>query len=768
MDEVKPSGMLLEHEMSKNDRYALKLMQDSKRLIDGHYQLSLPWRPGAPSLKSNYPQALQRLKHLQNRFEKNANLKQLYVQEVEEYVSKGYARKLEERELADSTDCWYLPHHPVFNVNKPNRVRVVFDCAARSGGMSLNSELLRGPDFLNSLVGVLCRFRKEKIAIVSDVRAMYHQVKVDPKDQKYLRFLWWPGGDTSLTPVQYSMQVHIFGATSSPSCACFALLQTAEDNSTSFAEEVVRTVRENFYMDDCLKSVPDVQQAIEITKQISLLLKKGGFHLNKWMSNNKSILSQVPPEDVSKSMLNFSESGTEGYERVLGVLWNFVTDQFSFRVKMTSKPFTRRGVLSMISSLFDPLGFAAPVIMKAKIFLQELCKEGLGWDEEMSTEEQAIWREWTADLASLGNLSIPRCILSPEATSNNVLKQELHHFADASTLGYGAVSYYRTIESNGNVQCCFLFGKARLAPIKTLSIPRLELTAAVLAVKIDQILKTEMSFQSLPSFFWTDSTAVLHMIHNTSKRFPTFVANRLTKIEEQSEPCQWKYVDTNRNPADQASRGISPSSLHTDCTWLKGPDFLYSSEEFWPEPPCTFPSMPPEFSVLKKTVAATSIEGSMVSLEDRFARISTWHKLRKVVAWILRLKNRLLKSKSNKTGPLTVEEIERAETAIISNTQACAFADDLARLSTNVSNVVKSSCLRKLTPILFEGILRVGRRIDRAAVPFDTKHPIILPSVHHITRLIIESHHREVGHAGMSDLDKLATKVLGFTRCCYC
>ena len=263
----------IECQMSRNDRYALRIMKDSTVLTeDGHYQLALPWRPGAPQLENNKNQAAVRLAYLKKRLEKDAELQKRYVNVVESYITNGFARRVNEADN-EAPGRWFLPHHPVFYPHKPDKVRVVFDCGARHKGKSLNDQLLKGPDLMNNLVGVLSRFRMENVAIVADVEAMFHQVKVDPRDHSYLRFLWWPDGDLSQPFHEYSMQVHLFGATSSPACTNFCLNQAAIDQADVFSTEAVETLQQNFYMDDCLKSV----SLEEAQKEIIACMQRSRF-----------------------------------------------------------------------------------------------------------------------------------------------------------------------------------------------------------------------------------------------------------------------------------------------------------------------------------------------------------------------------------------------------------------------------------------------------------------------------------------------------------
>ena len=240
---------------SVEDRKALSTMQDTVKLVNGHYQIGLPWRHYPPTLPNNRQCADIRLNHLKRRLQKDEVLHRQYTSTVEEYIRKGYAKKIDELKCSQAGTTWYLPHHPVKHPMKPEKVRVVFDCAARFRGVSLNSHLLQGPDYTNKLVGVLMRFRQERVALVSDIEGMFHQVRVPPCDADALRFLWWKEGNIDENPQEYQMQVHLFGATSSPSCAGFALHKTVEDNQQDFDSDVGQTVLDNFYVDDCLKSV---------------------------------------------------------------------------------------------------------------------------------------------------------------------------------------------------------------------------------------------------------------------------------------------------------------------------------------------------------------------------------------------------------------------------------------------------------------------------------------------------------------------------------
>ena len=274
--------------MSVEDKRALDIMTSSVvQTEDGHYELSMPWRQKPPDLQNNRSMAETRLAHLKRRLMRDPDLRQKYQVAMTDNIQKGYASKVPDQEVGSRDAVWYLPHHPVSNEHKPHKVRVVFDCAASYRGTSLNDQLLTGPDLTNSLVGVLTRFRQHPIALMADIEAMFNQVRASPSDRNYLRFLWWPD-DFSQDPEEYRMNVHLFGATSSPSCANFCLKRVAEDHGSGFDRQVASSVDRNFYVDDFLKSVYQTNDAVQLVTELPALLSAGGFRLRGWNSNSNS------------------------------------------------------------------------------------------------------------------------------------------------------------------------------------------------------------------------------------------------------------------------------------------------------------------------------------------------------------------------------------------------------------------------------------------------------------------------------------------------
>lgn len=314
--------------------------------------------------------------------------------------------------------------------------------------MSLNLQLLQGPNFTNTLLGVLTRFRQDHVTLMADIEAMFHQVKVSQRNVDFLRFLWWPNGDITQSFKEYRMKVHLFGAISSPSCSNYALRKLAEDYKDCFPNRVLNTILHNFYVDDCLTSVHTEEEALHMVKDLTAVCSKGGFQLSKWMSNSRKVLASIPEEHLSKSTkdLNLDKDNLP-VERALGLHWCVESDAFMFKIAVSERPYTRRGILSVVSSIYDPLGFLSPLILPSKLLLQELCKRNIGWDDEMPQILACQWSKWLQDLKRVVMVKVDRCIMPKDF--GKIKMAQLHHFSDASECGYGTVSYLRLEETKG-------------------------------------------------------------------------------------------------------------------------------------------------------------------------------------------------------------------------------------------------------------------------------------------------------------------------------
>lgn len=732
--------------MSVEDKRALRVMESTLSHVDGHYEMGLPWRADDIKLPNNLALAHARLNQLKRKLSHDKILHEMYTKTVTDYIDKGYAKEVADKD----TNCkriWYLPHHPVTNVNKPGKVRVVFDCAAKYKDISLNSQLLQGPDMMNSLVGVLTRFRQEKIALGADIEAMFHQVRVCEADRDALRFLWWPGGDMSKSPKIYCMQVHLFGATSSPSCAAYALKRTASDNAGKFPDKVVDTVYRNFYVDDCLKSVATEEMASKLAADLQSLMKIGGFRLTKWISNSRAVLNTIPESERAPTVISLDPKDILPCDRALGVNWNVDDDEITFKIKVADKPLTRRGILSIVSAIFDPLGLVAPVTLRAKTIIQNLCRKKIGWDDVVPQKEHEDWRRWISNLPCLEKIHINRCF-QPRYFSE-VKNIQLHVFSDGSETGYGACAYLRITDQHDNITCSLVLGKSRLAPIKQSSIPRLELCGAVVSCRLYAMLKEELDLKIDHAVFWTDSMILLGYINNTTRRFKTFVGNRLSFIHELTIPEQWRYVDSGLNPADLASRGIDPCNVNSLKTWLDGPEYLLQDELTWPRLP-NKPEVAEEDSEVKREVAVNTIAlYTGTTLDDLINHYSDWNKLLKAFAWFQRFivycrRHKLTDGEEVKRGDLVAAEMQNATHAILRHVHRANFIQELEDLRKG-NHVKMNSRLAMLNPILVNGLIRMSGR--QVLTNYDTC-PIILPYGDHVTELIIRYYHENNGHVG--------------------
>ena len=313
----------------------------------------------------------------------------------------------------------------------------------------MNDHLLSGPDLTNNLVGVLCRSRRYPCAIICDVEKMFHQFIVRENDRDYLRFLWWPNGDVKKEPKEYRMKVHLFGATSSPGCASYGLKHMASHEKEAHSS-AAQFIIHDFYVDDGLTSVESTEQVKDLIRGArEICREKGGLRRHKFVSNDCQVLESEPRSERAVNVILNLQSEQLPIERVLGVQWSVGLDCFRFSIILKDQPLTRRGVLATVASVYDPLGFLAPLVLRAKTILQEICCKGVNWDEPLPEEVRPRWERWKRALLYLDELQIPRCF-EPK-TLNGKKTYELHNFADASTSGYEQCAYLRVKDEDDNV-----------------------------------------------------------------------------------------------------------------------------------------------------------------------------------------------------------------------------------------------------------------------------------------------------------------------------
>lgn len=737
LDHVAISARELSH--SANDSKVIQRWNSSCVIANGHYQLDIPFKKAEPSLPDNKFTAEKRLQYLQKKLQKDDVTARLYSAGIADLISKGFAEEVHDSGVPGMT--WYIPHHAVVNPNKPGKIRIVFDCAAQYGGVSLNTEVYQGPDLTNKLVGVLLRFREAPVGIMADVEAMFHQVRVTPEHRDALRFLW---ADENGITKTYRLCVHLFGGVWSPSAANYALQKTASEFKQKYPAVAAQSIMENFYVDDMCAGSNTSEDGLALYKNVRAMLAERRFNLTKWVSNDRELLEQIPIEQRAPSLaaVDLHESEIPG-ERSLGLLWDPERDVFRINVKTRVPVYTKRGLLSIVSSLYDPLGFIAPFILVAKKFVQHEYRLKHDWDDALDDTQRAALDDWMEQWESLKTIEIPRYVQGDSA--NEMI--QLHHFADASTVGYGTASYLRVQQADGEVRCHFLFGKARLAPLKEETIVRLELLAAEVAVNVDVMVQRELKLQPAAVYFWSDSFTVLGYIHNEDQRFRTFAANRIATIRAYTDKLQWRHVPGLENPADKASRG----DIDLYDNWLHAPAFLSKNESDWPIEYSRDQFMVnSEDKDVKAMFCGSTYDGDPdipSEVERYMIDVSSWSRLLRKVAWLCKAAL-AFKARDNKHREgLTPALIEAAERVIIREIQGFSYEEELKQLQAG-REISRSSSLKSFEPTLgADRLVRATGRLEEASVPDELKHPILLPNDHlTVNTYIRHVHEEETGH----------------------
>ena len=760
--------------MSRENEYCMKLMRDNAVLVNGKWQIPLLWKPGSKQkLKNNRELVMKRLLPLRKRFVNDNEFRLKYHSVINEMFNADHLGLLNEGESPSDVDAWYLAH---FATGK-SKFRIVFDARAKDNtGVSINQCLFKGDENLNSLCGILLRFRLRKIGITADVEKMFFQVKIPQEDRKYLRILYWEDGNVDSEAKDFAMNMHTYGLRDSL-CVCnFALKLTADRNMVNVSDFAVQTVKNDFFVNDLVTAVNNEYEGEKCIKEIDKLMDSGGFNLTKWASNNKSLLKNITKNKLSPGIIDLDfGSCMVPMQKTLGVFWdmNDSKDFLIAKVKCFNKgKVTRRTCLSDAFKLFDPCGLFQVFLMPFKSFLQRLCQMKLGWDTPIPHEMKAQWIKLIEALRQIEGLKLPRWIGYNDSMEN----VSLHVFVDASMTGMCACCYIRFV-NEGEVIVHLLMSKTRICPLKAISIPRLELCAAVLGARLGNMIYSELKIRAELTY-WSDSTITLRYIKNPALNLPRYVAHRVNLITALSDPLRWQYVDSkNNSSADMGSRGLIGNQIEKCETWFSGPEFLKRRKDEWP----TWPNIDiKDVSDLEKkkcvTICNVKSERDDYGLDMLICRYSSFDKLIRICAWHIRvityLKNRIKCVDSSEIfldiNSLSVIEIEHAADMVIRYVQKNVFRDVIAQLSDNentsdalkcYSRKHKTSMMSQLRPILVNSMLRVGGRIKNCTLPQDFKFPILLPKKHHLTDIIIDHYHFLSGHSGSHHtLSKIRTK----------
>ncbi|XP_073960633.1 uncharacterized protein [Choristoneura fumiferana] len=761
---------------------ALQILEKTTRALpEGGYETGMLWKNEGKTFPDNYAATLSRLQGVEKRLRKDPVLSQKYSEQIKSMVQNGYA------ELAPATPSshrmWYLPHFPVVNDSKPGKIRIVHDAAARTHGVCLNDFLLTGPDLLQSLLGVLMRFRQKPVAVAADIKDMFLRISIRREDRDALRFLW--RDDPTSTPTEYRMRSVLFGATSSPSTAIYIKNYNAQINRSEYPDAVQSIIR-NHYMDDFLQSFDDVEEAQRVSRAVDAVHRRGNFVLQKWAANDPAAVAGLASEPAAPDVRLSKE------EKVLGLVWRPADDTLGFNFRKVDPSYldqqtSKRQLLSTAMALYDPLGLATPITAQAKRILQSIWRLKIGWDEPLPHPIKCKWREWLIALQKLKGVQIPRCYQGYSKATT----LELHVFVDASEQGYAAAAYWRSVTITGDISVSLAAAKGRVAPLKIISVPRLELQGAVLGGRLAHTVAEEHDRRADRRVFWSDSRTVLAWLRADARSFKPFVAHRVAELEETTAGAEWRWVPSAHNVADDATRDLQ-SDLTATHRWFRGPSFLYDDEATWPRErdPLTTTDTGEE-----RINAATTRKGPRLTeaLPDA-ARFSSWLRLVRATARVLqfieRCRSRTTTTVSKRTRrtaaddptwtatqpgvaraprgarshseptppsaayvPLAAQYTRRAELLWARASQEERFPNELRHVASGKA-VDTHSRLHRLSLIIDQhGILRLRSRIAAAA---DIEQEMYLPAVldgdHHYCRLYIDWIHRRLHHSGVESV----------------
>ena len=760
-------------EPENTDEIATEMFKDTVTKEGQRYFVRWPWRDEDHDLlPENYELSLGRLKSLTKRLEKDPDLLKRYDEIIQTQLAKGMVEKVDVSEMNNENKKHYIPHHVVVKPDSATtKLRVVYDASAKTkkGNKSLNECLYRGPVIMEDLCGLLLRFRTQNIGIVSDIEKAFLQIGIQEDQRDVTRFLWLKDIDKPVT--DDNLQIYRFarvpfGIISSP----FLLGATIQHHLEESDNPVAEKIKDNIYVDNIITGANSKDEAINLYKNAKDLFRDASMNLREWMTSSKEVNSQIATEDRVESTIT----------KVLGLNWNTETDDLSISTKKfnsTNQTTTKREILAAIASIYDPLGMMSPAIIKLKIFLQQLWKKDMDWDDPLSKEDKELWLELTKDLKDLATIRIPRFIGNE--------KPQLLGFCDASKKAYATAIYLRT-EIEGKHHVNLIFAKTRNAPkekkikakkAKTkkgkkgnvkkkkikrekMTIPRLELMSSLIATRALRFIAKELELTDKQMTLWTDSKCVLDWLKQKDNK-DVFVRNRVKEIIKEND-INFRYINTKHNPADIPTKGMTTEELKISSLWWHGPEWLKKNEDQWP----TWDVNQINKETIEETLetkgkgtdvifetsipAATADEETADNCQPPFGiqaeKYSTIKDLLRITAYVNRYQLKLRKKITTK-GQLTAEEIEAAKTLWIKYLQRKHY------LTTNKGEVELNmkTTPNSLNPQLDkEGLIRCHSRLTNADLPREMIEPILLPRKERFVQLMIEDTHRKLFHAGVN------------------
>ncbi|GBM46537.1 hypothetical protein AVEN_17925-1 [Araneus ventricosus] len=570
-------GINSDKEVSMSDKEILKSFEQNTTYTNKRYETRLLWKEDSKELNSNYEIAKRRLFSLNKTLEKNKELFSKYDNIIREHLRDGIVERVEMNLDQNINTGYFLPHHAVVREQKDStKVRIVFDASSKSkGALSLNDCLESGPKLNPDLLKIILRFRLHKIAFCADIQRAFLEVGIAKEDREFLKFLWikkeGPNLDLSTHNIETLRYKRVtFGVKCSPFLLAAIIRLHLEKYEKKYAKAC--EMLNELYVDDLINGTSDITEAIQLSSEMIYILSEASMNLRRWATNSP-ILNEV----WKRANVDCRETSEElGVPlKILGIIWDNMNDNLTFDIKQFEKlrnleVVTKRIILSTQGMLFDPIGIMNPFTVRMKLLLQTIWELGIPWDECVPSEIKATFIEWLNEIEVLRKFEIPRLYFN-EVNWESV---ELHLFSDASPKCYGSVAYFR-IKYAARYVTSFIMSKSRLAPLKKLTLPRLELLGALISARMGHYLQDTFPMLKRENiFYWSDSQICIHWIKGKADDWKQFVRNRVSEIKEKTNPNRWHHCAGKFNPADKLTRGISAHALVNDEIWFSGPPWL--------------------------------------------------------------------------------------------------------------------------------------------------------------------------------------------------
>lgn len=739
--------------LSERDNELINNFESSLKFNGERYVCRLMWKEnsGPTGLDSNYMVANKRFNSLRNKLDKIPEISDQYKQIVSDQLKSNVVEKCVNEDINSG---YYMPHRAVIrNDKETTRVRIVYDCSSKSdeNKNSLNDLLESGVNLNPNLLDVILKFRENQVAFCGDLEKAFLNIEIAEDDRKYLKFLWFSEEIDNNFIQTLQLNRLAFGLTMSP----FALACVLKFHIKKFKDSDPNCYKmlNSLYVDDIYYGAETVQDAYTLTSSAIEILRAAGFNLRKLKTNSME-LNELWRKNGYEENTEFGQGA--GF---LGLKWDPSEDKINldFKDVMNSweSGITKRHVLRIISKIFDPCGLISPFVIRVKILMQELWERGIKWDENLPNDLEKKWKTWCLELADLEGFAIDRKLFC-EA---NVSEISVHIFSDASPKAYGSVAYIRYVTNEGLIKVSFVISKSKVAPLKTLTLARLELMAALVGARLGKYLQNIFPCFTQQIYFWSDSQIVLHWVKGSAKIWKPFIANRVAQVQSLTLPELWNYCSGLDNPSDLTTRGESAQKILLSSLWWNGPPWLSQPVHLWPSQ-CITKEVNQDYdkeliskelrarAVTLNTVVQSSSNNSLFECID-IDKYSCLEKLLRLTAWVKRFIHNSKPGSVKLRGPICASELQEALNSWIKALQLVHFGKEIQQLlSLHVihksSRIYNLNCkLNEDNFLCLQGRLQFFSDDDRA------KHPLLLPANDKFVKLLILDAHIKMGHLGV-------------------